>query len=889
MSNEQERFRNMVECSQDLFWEFDEHANFTYVSPKIRDLLGYEPEELIGKNAFDLMDSDEAERVHRHFDPIAKKYLPFNNLINTNRHKDGHEVVIESSGTPIFDKEGQFRGYRGIDRDISLRKKMEDELRESKNKLQDIFDTSSEWIWEIDLSGRHTYSNQSLFYLLGYQPEEFLGKGYFDFLHEEDSRKVKETLPKLIAEKRGWNGWVLRWRHMDGSYRFLESNAKPIINSVGKIEGYRGIDRDITKRKAMEENYRLLTGLTSDYVHYCTRSGGSEFTVQWIGGAINSISGYRIEDVLKLGCFLPLVHPDDRQRVSDYLLSLVPGDRKMIEFRIVTQQQEIRWVSERSQCVAGNFEGELILLGAVTDINDRKLAEVSLRESEERFRTIAEMLPEVVFKLDLRGNIRFANRRAFELFGYSEEDFERGLSAYEMIVPEERAFARERIHQRLAGKVVGSVEYTALKKDGSTFPVILNAVPIMKGGDPVGILGIMTDITNRKSNEMALLAATQAAEAANQARDLFLAKMSHEIRTPLTTIVGFGELLEDADLTPEQKEYVAAINTSGSALASLIDDIFDLSKAEAGKLSIKPQKFNLQELIANLVATQEKQIKGKNLSIKISIEGDVPDVLIGDSLRIQQVMLNLLGNAVKYTEKGGIEIAISVIEEGDISVLIDIAVKDTGIGISADLREHIFEPFVQVRDSRTTDFGGSGLGLTISRSLASLMGGAIRLESREEGGSTFRFIVPLQRTKDGLSKKPHAAGESSLWSGPVLNLLLVEDNPVNSHYIETILKNMGHAITVTKNGKAALDVLKKNTFDLVLMDIQMPVMNGTDVLKVIRELEKITGWHQRVIALTAYALVADKEKYLDMGFDGYLSKPFKIKELVNELGRVSQL
>lgn len=256
MSNQVERFKKMVEDSQDWFWEFDENANFTYVSPSIRDLLGYEPEELIGLNAFDLMSSDEAERVRKHFDPIAKKYLPFKNLENVNLHKDGRPVVIESSGTPIFNEEGQFCGYRGI-------------------------------------------------------------------------------------------------------------------------------DRDITARKMLKKNYQRLAKLTSDYVHRCIRTGKSEFQVQWVDGAIKAISGYRLDDILSLGCFLPMVHPDDRQTVSDYLLGLKPGDVKAIEFRIVTQQQEIRWVHEQSRCERGRLEGELVLLGAVTDITERKNAEIRLRESNK--------------------------------------------------------------------------------------------------------------------------------------------------------------------------------------------------------------------------------------------------------------------------------------------------------------------------------------------------------------------------------------------------------------------------------------------------------------------------------------------------------------------------
>lgn len=759
MSSENDRFRMMVEHSQDWFWEFDENANFTYVSPRIRDLLGYEPEELIGLNAFELMTEDEAERVHRHFDPIVKKYLPFNNLININRHKDGHEVLIESSGTPIFDKQGQFRGYRGI-------------------------------------------------------------------------------------------------------------------------------DRDIRERTVMEENYRLLTSLTSDYVHCCTRSGKSEFQIRWIGGAVNPISGYSIKELLALGCFLPMIHPDDQQRVSDHLLNLVPGDRKTIEFRIVTQQQEIRWVSEKSQCNAGPSEGELTLLGAVTDITERKQAEESLRESEERCRHIAEMLPEVVFELDLSGNLRFANRKAFEIFGYTEEDFVRGLNAFDMVVPEERALARGRIHQRMAGEDVGAKEYTAMRKDGSTFPVLLNAIPIIKELEPVGILGIMTDITERKSNERALLAATQAAEAASQTKDLFLAKVSHEIRTPLTTIVGFGELLEDTDLNPEQKKYLSAINSSGSTLASLIDDVLDLSKVEAGKLALNLRDFSLHDLISKLVATQTQKIEEKGLAVNFSIDPDIPDLLIGDSLRIQQVFLNLLCNAIKFTEKGEISISATVVEKTGLRILLEIAVEDTGIGIPADLQAHIFEPFAQILDPSLPNCVGSGLGLTISRSLAGLMGGSIRVESREGVGSTFHLLVPLQSKVGSLSDKTLTERESSLWSDPVLNILLAEDNPVNADFIKTVLKNMGHVVTVAENGKVALDTLHANTFDVVLMDIQMPVVNGTDALSVIREQEKMTGNHLIVIAMTAYALVGDKEKYLKMGFDGYLSKPFRTNELIDEMARI---
>jgi len=1015
MSNEDDRFRKMVESSQDWFWEFDENACFTYASPQIRNLLGYDPSELIGLSAFDLMDPDEAERVHEHFDPVVKKYLPFKNLININRHKDGREVVFESSGTPVFDEEGQFRGYRGLDRDITarkqteeaqrkneeiyrllvenqnelvvkvdsegrflfvsptycktfgkseeellgkhflplvheedqasttkameslvhpphsvyleqraltvagwrwlawsdraivdekgrikavvgvgrditLRKEMADELRDSKKKLQNIFDTSLEWIWEIDLSGRHTFSNQSLLNLLGYDPDEVVGRDYSDFLHEEDAETLQKVFPKFVAEKRGWNGLVLRWRHRDGSYRFLESNATPISNSAGEVVGFRGADRDITERKEMEESYRRLASLTSDYVHYCTRSGNSSFRVQWVDGAISSISGYRIKDVITMGCFLPLVHPDDQQTVSDYLLSLVPGDRKSLEFRIVTQQKEIRWVSEKSRCEAGQFEGELILLGAVTDITDRKKAEEALQKNQEMLIQTQRLARVGSWQLDVASNQLDWSEETFRIFGVDPQTFAFSYDAFlEAVHPEDRAAVATAYSTSLRdGRDTYEIGHRIVRQDTGEVRYVYEKCQHERdaNGTIIRSVGMVQDVTERKTNEVALLAATQAAEAANRAKGLFLAKVSHEIRTPMTSIIGFGELLNDTALDPEQRKYLAAINSSGNTLSSLIDDVLDLSKVDAGELAIKLEEISLHDFIRKVGSLQEQQAAMKDLSLSVRIDRAVPELLIGDTLRIQQVLLNLLGNAIKFTEKGEVGIEVSLVEETGVRVLLDIAVKDTGIGIPPGLLGKIFEPFVQAPGVNGQNYGGSGLGLSISRSLAALMGGSLRAESREGTGSTFHLVLPLKRKAGHLAGKTLAESDVPLWKGPVLNVLLAEDNPVNTQFITTILANLGHKVTHAGNGKVAIELVKANAFDLVLMDIQMPVMDGVDALSILRELEQVGGRPLIVIALTAFALIGDLEKYLEMGFDGYLSKPFTTRALVDEMVRV---
>jgi PAS domain S-box-containing protein len=529
--------------------------------------------------------------------------------------------------------------------------------------------------------------------------------------------------------------------------------------------------------------------------------------------------------------------------------------------------------------------GQLVCF--LRDITDRKRTEDLLRESASNLLTLHESMRDAFVSVTMDGRLLDFNSSFLELLGYPEVELR--SKTYVDLTPEkwhdfEARIVAEQVLPRGFSEVYEK-EYR--HKNGTLIPIELRTVLIRDAsGEPELMWAIIRDIGERKRTEAALIEAKYASDQASRAKSEFLAKMSHELRTPMTAIIGFGELLEGADLTPEHKRYLAAINTSGNALSSLIDDVLDLSKVDAGEITIKPKEFSLHNLITKLVTTQEQQIARKNLSFNISIDSDVPDLLIGDLQRIQQVLLNLLGNAIKFTEKGDIGITVSVAEENNLWVLLNFAVRDTGCGISADRLEYIFEPFAQALGSTHVSYGGSGLGLTISRSLAGLMGGIVSVESQEGIGSTFYLLLPLKKNNDNLSERPLPQREASLWCGPVLNILLAEDNPINSQFIETVLKDMGHAVANVENGKVAIDTLKMNTFDLVLMDIQMPVMNGVDVLKAIREMEQLSGKHLTVIALTAYALIGDKEKYLNMGFDGYLSKPFKTKELMDEMLRV---
>jgi len=505
------------------------------------------------------------------------------------------------------------------------------------------------------------------------------------------------------------------------------------------------------------------------------------------------------------------------------------------------------------------------------------------RLNHERFRSAFANAPIGMGLVALDGRFLRVNRAYCELVGYSEEEL-LALDFQAITHPEDLDADLRHVQELIAGlRPSYQMEKRYLRKDGAVVSVLLHVSLISDPeGAPLHFVSQVLDITERKRMEAALRQAKEAAEEANRAKSEFLANMSHEIRTPMNGVLGMTELALGTALDPEQREYVGLAHESARALLRVIDDILDFSKIEAGKLAFEQVDFDLLELMSSATSLFALAARAKGVALYSRVETDVPRWLAGDPGRLRQVLANLIGNAVKFTAAG--EIGVQV-ERAPSSrpgeVRLRFAVRDTGIGIGAAEQALIFGAFEQADPSMRRRFGGTGLGLTISERLARMMGGRLWLESVLGKGSTFHFEVALRPATAGAVAAPAAhdaevAGEG----GRSLEVLVAEDHPVNQKLALRLLERRGHRVTVVANGLEAVAAAAGRDFDIILMDVQMPEMDGMEATGRIRALEVVRGGRVPIVAMTAHALPGDAERCLAAGMDAHVPKPLDSRQLL---------
>lgn len=518
------------------------------------------------------------------------------------------------------------------------------------------------------------------------------------------------------------------------------------------------------------------------------------------------------------------------------------------------------------------------------DITEIKTIEENLRQSRNEWEQTFNAMSDLICIVDENFKVKKINKAALDTLGISEGE---GLDreCYKLFhridqppphCPQVKTVADHCSH-------VGEVQIERLGRyfEAKTIPTF------DADGKYRSSVHVAHDITERKLYEEELTLARFEAEKANRAKSLFLTNMSHEIRTPLNGVIGMAQLLRYTELTKEQQGYLDSVEVSANSLLSIISDILDLSKIEAERVELEHAEFSLTQAIDDVVICQRSILHQKGLALRLEVSESLPALVNGDVVRMKQILLNLLSNAVKFTHHGEIVIGAELLSADERKALVQLWVRDTGIGISSEAQEKIFAPFVQADPSTTRLYGGTGLGLTICQRLTALMGGRIWVESTLGAGSTFYVEIPFGVGQKYTIKEMPITNAAMLWNGPPLSVLLAEDDMINARVTTILLEQMGHQVTVVSDGEQALDAWLEDPFDCLIFDIRMPNLPGDEAMQRIRAAEVQTGRHIPMIALTAHALRLECERLIHAGFDGCITKPLRVEQLAAEMKRVT--
>ncbi|HBF87499.1 MAG TPA: hypothetical protein DDX39_02565 [Bacteroidales bacterium] len=525
-----------------------------------------------------------------------------------------------------------------------------------------------------------------------------------------------------------------------------------------------------------------------------------------------------------------------------------------------------------------------------TEIKEKNIVTEALKNSEFKFRAFLEFLPISVAEVSLRRKIVYVNETVLKLFGYKREELDENFNVLDVIHPKDHYRLRFNYSRSIIGEKKEDEinEYLAVKKDGTSFPAKIYTNTIFENNVIVGLRVIFIDISEQKEYEESLTNAKEIAELADKAKSTFIANTSHEIRTPLNAIIGYTNLLLNQDLSENQRRYIKNIKTSGDNLLGIINDILEYSKIKSVKLEIQSIAFEIKKEVEKLINAISVKADEKNISIILYIDHKIPDVLIGDPVRINQILNNLIANAIKFTNSGGV-VNVNVFLSREIigEVELRFIVEDTGIGIPEDKLQSIFESFNQADYNTTRKYGGTGLGLSIVKHILEAHNSNIEVQSEVNKGSKFSFNIVFRKSQSEFIKKHVDSKNIILCKNhpQIIKILLAEDNPTNREIAIDIIRAWKENIEIdtAENGKIAIEKLKLNFYDLLLLDMQMPEMDGYDVAKYIRTEMSTPQNSIPIFAMTANAMKEEIKKCLDLGMNEYFSKPFIPEDLYSKI------
>jgi PAS domain S-box-containing protein len=923
---------------------------------------------------------------------------------------------------------------RNLENEIAERKLLEQELREKEERYRTIADFTYDWEFWVAPNGDFLWVSPSCERVTGYPADDFIQDRmlFQRIIHPDDLEfMVKHIEEPLDAEQKAAHSFDFRIVRRDGTIRWINHVCQPVVSGKGMLLGRRSSNRDVTTRidaqtslKASEDRFRHIYENAPVMMHSIDETGIIRNVNQkWL-----EVLGYSKEEVLGQTISFVMTQESASKAVSTILPQYWrDGSVRDVPYHYIQKDGTVIDVLLDSVVMEDPVWGKTSL-SVVRNITLRKKAEEETRRTKVLLDSIIQNLPTPVFLKDAE-ELKYVlwNRASEELYGYSRDEV-MGKTAHDFFPGEQVSRFNEQDRAALtSGQLLCVSEQVVDTKDKGTRTVHTKKLPILDDdGSPRYLLGISEDITEGKAAEQALIMAREAAEQASRSKSEFLANMSHEIRTPMNGVIGMTELALNTELTTEQREYLEAVRMSAHSLLTLINDILDFSKMEAGKFELVAVNFSLRDCLGDTMGSLSAQADAKGLELAYHVPTHIPDTLVGDPGRLRQVLINLIGNAIKFTQTGEVVLQVERESDGEDEAALHLVVSDTGIGIPPEKQEKIFKAFEQADSSSSKHYPGTGLGLAIASQLVEMMNGRIWIESEVSRGSRFHFtahfgitaeaerppvcvspaslrdvralvvddnatnrriledmllgwnMVPIcvengmsallsldaalesgkpfalalvdymmpgmdgfelsERIKQnpeladtkiimltsagqrGDAARCLAVGITAYLLKPVkqsdlltvvstalspqaqettipalttrhtiresegrLKILLAEDNPVNQKLASKLLQKMGHLVSLAGTGRQAVGLMETGSFDLILMDVQMPEMDGFEATNLIRRHEATTGRHIPIIAMTAHAMKGDRERCLEAGMDGYVSKPINQNELFDAI------
>ncbi|MDP1747058.1 MAG: PAS domain S-box protein [Bacteroidota bacterium] len=884
------KFSLLAKNATDIVSLHDLNFNYIYVSDSVKRNLGYEPEELIGKSALDFIHPKDLEYVkQRYSDMFNRNSIQFSQF--RNKKKDGSYCWVESAGNFTYNKEGKITGLTVNTRDISERKQVEELLIKNEKQLNDAQQLAKIGSWEFIFATLESTWSKELYQIseLEGTPSDMLFKAYRKKIHPDDITMLDTVVKNAIEFGERFN-FEHRVMCTNKNIKYVIGIGNAIKNEQGKTIGLRGTIQDITQRKKAEDilrqselRYRTLAEASEDMIYIISPKGIidylNDFAVRQFGKASDALVGKQMADL-----FPPEIANRQWENIQKVFKS---GQSTYVEDQTILGGH-LKFLGTNLVALRDRSENITSVMGVARDITERINAENILKENEIFISNIIENIPIGIFVKDA-DEFRYLriNKATEELIGVSRNELI-NKNDYDFFTKPEADFFTSKDKEALNSNQLIDIpeEIIQTKFHGERIVHVQKISILDNNGKPKYILGIAQDITEKKRSEQELIIAKNIAEELAGAKDRFLSNMSHEIRTPLNGIIGFTNVLLQSDLPPKEKKQIEIIKTSGNILMALINDILDLAKINDGKIELEESEFNLAELINDILISFELRIDEKDLKMFSKYDKNIPNLLIGDPIRISQILINLINNSKKFTNNGGqINVNVILLEEDHENAIIEFSITDTGIGIPKEKLKTIFEPFVQVDNDTHHNYEGTGLGLSIVKRLVGLMNGAISINSEVNKGSTISFTIPLKKTTaiEVSTKKDVPLLSDDLAKIGHLKVLIADDNEINQLLAQTILLKFGFEMDSAENGQIAIELLNKNQYDIILMDLKMPEMGGFEATHYIRTQMLPPKSTIPIIAITADVTKADLETFKEAGINDFILKPFDQTDLLNKI------